>query len=75
MSRPGYALDLFDVANKDEYLAYSRRSAREVEAHGDRVVALGKFRGIASGSIKPRSVLILAANGTSTSLALMRQAT
>ena len=34
MSRPGYALDLFDAANKDEYLAYSRRSAREVEAHG-----------------------------------------
>ena len=75
MSRPGYALDLFDVANQNEYLAYSRRSAREVEAHGDRVVALGKFREVASGSIKPRSVLILAANGTSTSLALMRQAT
>lgn len=75
MTRPGYALDLFDVANKDECPAYSRRSAREVETHGGRVVALGKFREVATGSIKPRSVLLLAANGTSTSLALMRQVT
>ena len=59
MSRPVYALNLFDISNKDEYLAYSRRSAREVEAHGGRVVALGKFREVAIGSIEPRSVLIL----------------
>ena len=54
-----YALNLFNVANKDEYLAYSRRSAREVEAHGGRVVALGRFREAAAGEIKPRQVLIL----------------
>ncbi len=59
MSRPVYALNLFDVSNKDEYLAYSRRSAREVEAHGGRVVALGKFREVATGSVEPRSVLIV----------------
>jgi uncharacterized protein (DUF1330 family) len=59
MSRPVYALNLFDVSNKDEYLAYSRRSASEVQAHGGRVVALGKFREVATGSIEPRSVLIL----------------
>jgi uncharacterized protein (DUF1330 family) len=59
MSRPVYALNLFDVSDKDEYLAYSRRSAREVEAHGGRVVALGKFREVATGSVEPRSVLIL----------------
>jgi uncharacterized protein (DUF1330 family) len=59
MSRLVYALNLFDVSNKDEYLAYSRRSAREVEAHGGRVVALGKFREVATGSVEPRSVLIL----------------
>lgn len=59
MSGPVYALNLFDVSNKDEYLAYSRRSAREVEAHGGRLVALGKFREAATGSIEPRSVLIL----------------
>ncbi len=59
MSNPVYALNLFDVSNKDEYLEYSRRSASEVQAHGGRVVALGKFREIATGSIEPRSVLIL----------------
>lgn len=59
MSQPVYALNLFDVSNKDEYLSYSRRSAREVSAHGGCVVALGKFREAAAGDIEPRSVLIL----------------
>ncbi|OFZ88152.1 MAG: hypothetical protein A2W21_13785 [Betaproteobacteria bacterium RBG_16_66_20] len=40
---PVYALNLFNIADRDEYLAYSRRSAKEVQAHGGRVVALGKF--------------------------------
>ncbi|MGB7694013.1 MAG: DUF1330 domain-containing protein [Pseudolabrys sp.] len=44
---------------RDEYLAYSRRSAKEVQAHGGHVVALGKFREAAAGDIKPRSVMIL----------------
>ncbi len=52
MSQPVYALNLFDVSNKDEYMAYSRRSAREVQAHGGRVIALGKFRACAAGSIR-----------------------
>ncbi len=56
---PVYALNLFDVADKAEYLAYSRRSAREVQAHGGKVVALGKFRESAVGEIEPRQVLIL----------------
>lgn len=59
MEQVVYALNLFDVANREEYLAYSRRSAREVEAHGGCVVALGKFRAAAAGEIVPRSVLIL----------------
>ena len=59
MTGPVYALNLFDVCNKEEYLAYSRRSAREVQAHGGRVVAIGKFRESATGDIQPRSVLIL----------------
>jgi uncharacterized protein (DUF1330 family) len=59
MTTPVYALNLFDIADRDEYLAYSRRSAREVEAHGGRVVALGRFREAATGSIEPRTVLIL----------------
>lgn len=54
-----YALNLFNISNKDEYLAYSRRSAKEVKAHGGRVVALGKFREAAAGDIAPRNVLIV----------------
>jgi uncharacterized protein (DUF1330 family) len=57
--RPVYALNLFNVASKDEYIAYSRRSAKEVQAHGGRVVALGKFRESATGDIAPRQVMIL----------------
>ena len=37
MAGPVYALNLFNVADRDEYLAYSRRSAKEVQAHGGRV--------------------------------------
>lgn len=59
MSAPVYALNLFDVASRDEYLAYSRRSAKEVRAHGGKVVAIGKFREAAAGEIAPRAVLIL----------------
>jgi uncharacterized protein (DUF1330 family) len=54
-----YALNLFDVADRDEYLAYSRRSAREVAAHGGRVVALGRFREAVAGEIAPRRVMIV----------------
>jgi uncharacterized protein (DUF1330 family) len=50
MSGPVYALNLFDVSKKEEYLAYSRRSAGEVQAHGGRVVAFGRLREAATGS-------------------------
>ncbi len=56
---PVYALNLFNVANKAEYMAYSRRSYTEVQAHGGKVVALGKFLESAAGEIKPRDILIL----------------
>ena len=59
MSDPVYALNLFNVSNKEEYLAYARRSVKEVRARGGRVVALGKFRECVTGGIEPRSVLIL----------------
>lgn len=54
-----YALNLFDVADRDEYLAYARRSPAAVAAHGGRVVALGQFRESVTGDIEPRQVLIL----------------
>jgi uncharacterized protein (DUF1330 family) len=56
---PVYALNLFDVVDREEYMAYSRRSSREVAAHGGRVVALGRFREAQKGDIVPRQVLIL----------------
>ena len=59
MANAIYALNLFNVSNKDEYLAYSRRSAEEVQSHGGRVIALGRFREAAAGDIAPRNVLIL----------------
>ena len=59
MSSPVYALNLFSISNRDEYMAYSRRSVKEVQAHGGRVIALGKFREVAVGDIVPRMVLIL----------------
>lgn len=56
---PIYALNLFDVADREEYLTYSRRSAAEVSRHGGRVIALGKFSEAVVGDIEPRQVLIL----------------
>ena len=56
---PVYALNLFDVADRDEYLAYSRRSAAAVGRHGGRVVALGRFRESRAGDLAPRQVMVL----------------
>lgn len=58
-SEPVYALNLFDVVDRDEYLAYSRRSPAEVAAHGGRVVALGDFRESVAGQVAPRRVMVL----------------
>jgi len=46
------------VGSPDIY-AYVRRSAREVLAHGGKVIAIGKFREAEVGDISPRQVLIL----------------
>ena len=54
-----YALNLFDVADRAEYLEYARRSPAAVSAHGGRVVALGEFSEAIVGDIAPRQVLIL----------------
>ena len=54
-----YALNLFDVSNRDEYLAYARRSVAEVHAHGGHIISLGKFREAVQGDLSPRAVLIV----------------
>jgi uncharacterized protein (DUF1330 family) len=54
-----YALNLFDLAENDLYLRYSRRSPEAVAKHGGRVVSLGKLDEALSGDAEPRTVMIL----------------
>lgn len=56
---PVYALNLFDVSDRAEYLEYAKLSPAAVAAHGGRVVALGDFHEAIVGDIAPRRVLIL----------------
>lgn len=55
-----YALNLFDLADNDDYRAYSRRSVAAVGKYGGKVVALGKLAGAASGGdTEPRQAMVL----------------
>jgi uncharacterized protein (DUF1330 family) len=57
---PIYALNLFDLADNDDYRAYSRRSRDAVERYGGSVVALGKLRdGDTHLGAAPRKALVL----------------
>jgi uncharacterized protein (DUF1330 family) len=56
---PLYALNLFDLAENEQYLRYSRRSPGAVAKHGGRVVALGRLDDALAGYAGPRSVMIL----------------
>ena len=59
MSKPVYALNLFNIASKEEYLAYAKRSVKEVKSHHGRVIALGKYHESVAGDLSPRQVFIL----------------
>ncbi len=56
-----YALNLFDLADNDSYLQYSRRSPEAVAKHDGRVVALGLLDEALEREpeIEPRSAMIL----------------
>jgi uncharacterized protein (DUF1330 family) len=56
---PLYALNLFDLAENDLYLRYSRRSPGAVAKRGGRVVAFGRLDEDLAGDAEPRSVMIL----------------
>jgi uncharacterized protein (DUF1330 family) len=58
---PVYALNLFDLADNDDYKSYSRRSVGAVGKHGGRVVALGQLAEGAPqlGDTPPRQAMIL----------------
>lgn len=57
---PVYALNLFDLADNDDYRGYSRRSPEAVARYGGRVVALG-HRGteVQPGATPAREALVL----------------
>jgi uncharacterized protein (DUF1330 family) len=57
-----YALNLFDLADNDDYLAYSRRSLEAVRRYGGEVVALGKLdpdAPVRIGDTEARQALVL----------------
>ena len=55
-----YALNLFDLADNDDYRAYSKRSVDAVGKHGGTVTALGRLAGAAEGGdTAPRQVMVL----------------
>lgn len=57
-----YALNLFDLADNDDYRAYSRRSVAAVGKHGGKVVALGRLDEGATpepGDTAPRQVMVV----------------
>ncbi len=55
-----YALNLFDLADNDDYREYSKRSRAAVERHAGKVVALGRFAGApVSDGAQPRQAMVL----------------
>ncbi|MFV0459632.1 MAG: DUF1330 domain-containing protein [Actinomycetales bacterium] len=56
---PVYAINLFNVADEAEYLAYARRSPAEVARHNGKVIALGEHAATVTGDLAPRRVFIL----------------
>jgi uncharacterized protein (DUF1330 family) len=56
-----YALNLFDLADNDHYREYSRGSLAAVQAHGGRVIALGRHSPHPAelGDGEPRLALVL----------------
>jgi len=58
---PLYTLNLFDLANNDLYLRYSRRSPEAVAKHGGRVIALGLLDDALKSEpgVEPRTTMVL----------------
>ena len=55
-----YALNLFDLADNADYLAYSKRSPKAVARYGGKVVALGhQGSELRAGATPARNVMVL----------------
>lgn len=59
MSNPVYALNLFNVKDKGEYLTYVKNSAKDVARHNGKVIAVAKLREDITKEIEPRQILVL----------------
>ena len=59
MSGKVYALNLFNITDRGEYLAYMQAVGPNLAAHGGRPVAMGKLRNAVEGDIEPRQVLVV----------------
>jgi uncharacterized protein (DUF1330 family) len=53
------ALNMFDVADVEKYLAYFSRLPEVAPQYGGRWVAFGRFRDHLTGDLAPRQVLLL----------------
>ncbi len=53
------ALNMFDVADLEKYLAYFSRLPEVAPQYGGRWVAFGRFRSHLTGDLAPRQVLLL----------------
>lgn len=54
-----YALNLFNVKDKSEYLAYAKGAEKAIAKYGGKVVALGDLSSTPVGDIAPRRVMML----------------
>ncbi|WP_226665251.1 DUF1330 domain-containing protein [Metabacillus litoralis] len=54
-----YALNLFDLKDKQSYATYSKEADKALARHGAKVVAIGNLESAPVGEIRPRQVLLL----------------
>lgn len=54
-----YALNLFNVKDKAEYLAYAKGAEKAIAKYGGKVIALGNLNSSPVGDIEPRQVMML----------------
>ncbi len=54
-----YALNLFNVKDKAEYLAYAKGAETAIKKYGGKVIALGDLSSAPVGDILPRQVMML----------------
>ncbi|RSK29099.1 DUF1330 domain-containing protein [Bacillus sp. HMF5848] len=54
-----YALNLFNLKDKQSYATYSKEANKALARHGGKVVAVGDLESSPVGDVKPRQVLLV----------------